>query len=133
MIKITEAKLDLNSDPEMFKMLDNGIRGGICVITKRLSRANNSLLPPALYDPDSPELHILYLDANNLYGWAMSQVMPSHNFRWMEEADYINIDWPHLNEDRTTGYFVECDLEYPAELHDEHNDYPLAPERLVLH
>ena len=59
MLKITEAKLDLISDPEMFKMLDNGIRGGICVITKRLSRANNSLLPSALYDPDSPELHIL--------------------------------------------------------------------------
>ena len=133
MLKITEAKLDLISDPEMFKMLDNGIRGGICVIVKRLSRANNPLLPPEFYDPTQLSRFLLYLDANNLYGWAMSQIMPHGNFKWMSEDEFKNIDWLHQTDEQTTGYFVECDLVYPPEIHDEHNDYPMAPERMVLH
>jgi hypothetical protein len=51
----------------------------------------------------------------------------------MSDADIAQIDWLKQSETQSTGYYIECDLEYPPELHDSHNDYPLAPERLVLH
>jgi uncharacterized protein YeeX (DUF496 family) len=68
----------------------------------------------------------MYHDANNLYGFAMSQLSPEKEFEWFEgltEQDIVNY------VDGECGYFVECDLKYPHELHDKHNDYPLAPER----
>jgi len=67
---------------------------------------------------------IQYLDANNLYGWAMSQSLPVSNFKWMTES--------HLENWREIPCILEVDLEYPKELHDLHNDYPLAPERIVV-
>ena len=83
MLKLTDVELDLISDPEMYKLLDNGLRGGICMITKRHAKSNNTLLPAALYDPAKPTSHIMYLDANNLYGWAMSQPMGLGDFRYV--------------------------------------------------
>ena len=132
MLKLTNINLELISDPEMFKMIDSALRGGICMITKRYAKANNPLLPAALYDPTKPSNYIMYLDANNLYGWAMVQPIAFGGFRWMEEDEFSKIDWQAQTETQATGYYLECDLEYPKEIHDAHNDYPLAPERLVV-
>ena len=74
----------------------------------------------------------MYLDANNLYGWAMSQPLPVSDFEWVDNIlDLQNtiVDHP---ADHDNGYILEVDLEYPKELHREHNSYPLAPERLVV-
>ena len=68
--------------------------------------------------------NISYLDANNLYGWAMSQPLPVGNFEWMSEEELKN--W------KNHSCILEVDLEYPKELYDLHNDYPLAPERLKV-
>ncbi len=76
------------------------------------------------YDDSKPTKHITYLDANNLYGWAMSNPLPTGGFKWMEEKELDN--W------RNVPCTVEVDLEYPKELHDAHNEYPLAAERLVI-
>ena len=75
----------------------------------------------------------LYWDANNLYGWAMCQPLPDGEFTWETELDADRLIELYVdNPDR--GCIVKCDLEYPVELHDLHNDYPLAPERkLVTH
>ena len=73
------------------------------------------------YDPGKPIKYIMYLDANNLYGWAMSQPLPVRDFKWMTSDELIN--W------RDHPCILEVDLEYPHHLHDAHNDYPLAPER----
>ena len=64
----------------------------------------------------------MYYDANNLYGWAMSQPLPYSGFKW--------VDKPPTEPGK--GCILEVDLEYPAELHESHNDYPLAPERLKV-
>jgi len=75
--------------------------------------------------------YIMHLDANNLYGLAMSQKLPLKGYKWVKDfkvEDIINYN------DKTSkhGYFIECDIEYPKEFHDKHNDYPLAPERLKV-
>ena len=100
------------------------------MVSKRHARANN----PAIegYDPERPNSHILYLDANNLYGWAMSQPLPTGGFRWVEDCDGLAGTIQDQPADGPEGFILEVDLEYPQELHDEHNAYPLAPERMVV-
>ena len=72
----------------------------------------------------------MYLDANNLYGWAMSQYLPTGNFRWMTDKETNKIDLrKYKADDGKKGLILEVDLEYPRELHDLHNDYPSAPEK----
>ena len=125
-LKLTDIKLDLISDPDMYLFVEKGIRGGISTITKRYAAANNKYM--ADHKPGLTSKFITYLDANNLYGWAMDQPLPYRDFGWMssEELD----EWEWLPED--TGCIMEVDLEYPDELHDLHNEYPLAPERLTI-
>ncbi len=132
MLKMTECELELISDPEIFRTLDGGIRGGISMISKRYARANNKLLGDANFDPSKPTSYIIYLDANNLYGWAMSCALPCSGFKWLEEDEWMGIDWKVQESEQTIGYIVVCDLDYPEELHESHNDYPLAVERLNL-
>ena len=67
---------------------------------------------------------------NNLYGWAMSEYLPYGEFEWLENIDEFDIN--SISEKSDTGYFLEVDLEYPDELHELHNDYPLAPEKLAV-
>ena len=76
------------------------------------------------YDPRLPSKYITYLDANNLYGWAMSKPLPTYFFEWMTEAELEN--WTNFS------CILEVDMEYPTGLHDLHNDYPLAPESLKV-
>ena len=101
------------------------------MITKRFARANNPMLGEH-YKPDLPKSYIIYFDANNLYGWAMSQTLPKEKFIWMAEKDFREIEWQAQTETQEVGYVIECDLDYPSELHDLHNEYPLAPERMDI-
>ncbi len=122
MLKLTEIRLDLISDPDMYLMVESGIRGGISSIMKRYAKANNKYVEG--YDKSKTSVHIPYLDANNLYGWAMSHDLPVKNFRWMDEDELEN--W------QTKPCILEVDLEYPKQLHDFHSEYPLAPEQLQI-
>ena len=72
------------------------------------------------FDPTKDSNFFSYLDANNVYGWAMSKQLPTSGFEWMTDDELD--DWKHLS------CILEVDLEYPEDLHDIHNDYPLAPE-----
>ena len=84
------------------------------------------------YDPEKPSSHILYLDANNLYGWVMSQPLPTGAFRWEEDCEQLAktiVDHP---ADDPEGFILEVDLEYPEYLHNAHNTNPLAAERMVV-
>ena len=67
---------------------------------------------------------------NNLYGWAMSEYLPYEGFKWLKNVDKFDV--MSINEKSPIGYFLEVDLEYPDELHELHNDYPLAPEKLAV-
>jgi hypothetical protein len=121
-LKLTEVELDLISDPDMYLLVERGIRGGISTITKRHAIANNKYM--ANYDPKKESKYLPYLDANNLYGWAMSQPLPIKNFEWMNDSE--------LEKWEEHSCILEVDLEYPDDLHDLHNEYPLAPERITV-
>ena len=88
MLKKTKISLELLSDPDMLLMVENGIRGGISTITKRYAKANNKYMED--YNEKHKSTYIKYLDANNLYGWAMSQKLPTHDFKWMNKTEIKN-------------------------------------------
>lgn len=121
-LKNTRVKLELLTDPDMLLLFEAGIRGGVSMITNRYGRANNPYTRK--YQPRKKRKYITYFDANNLYGWAMSKPLPVGDFRWMSEGELE--DWQNI------PCVLEVDLEYPEELHDLHNDYPLALETLVV-
>ena len=121
-LKMTQVNLELLHDQDMLLMVEKGIRGGVSMITKRHGVANNKYM--GNHDEESPSKHIIYLDANNLYGWAMSKKLPTHGFKWLSPSQLGN--WKYH------PCILEVDLEYPHELHDLHNEYPLAPEHLEM-
>ena len=82
------------------------------------------------YDPTNPSTFITYLDMNNLYGWAMSEYLPYGEFKWLENVDEFDVN--SINEKSEIGYFLEVDLKYLEELHELHNNYPLASERRAV-
>ena len=83
------------------------------------------------YDKTKLSKFLMYLDANNLYGWAMTQKLPVHSFKWMSNKEIENIFNNQIVQVwEKTPCILEVDLEYPEELHDLHNDYPLCPERV---
>ena len=84
------------------------------------------------YDEKAPSKYIMYLDANNLYGWAMFQYLPTGGFRWLTEKEINKIDLAKYKEDRKKGMILKVDLEYQQELHDLHNDYPLTSEKIKV-
>ena len=122
MLKTTKVNLDLLTDIDMAMMIEKGIRGGVSMITTRHSKANNKYM--GNYDPKKPSKYIQYLDANNLYGWAMSQPLPTGDFKWMTSKQ--------LESWIDHSCILEVDLDYPQELHDLHDDYPLAPKRVQV-
>ena len=127
MLKMTETKLELMSDVDMFQFIEKGMRGGISYIANRYGKANNKYMKE--YDEKASSKYIMYLDANNLYGWAMSQYLPTGGFKWLSEKE-VNLS--KYNDEFEKGLILEVDLEYPKELHDLHNDYPLAAEKIKV-
>ena len=130
MLKMTNIKLELMTDIDMFQFIEKGLRGGISYIANRYGEANNKYMKE--YDEKAPSKYIMYLDANNLYGWAMSQYLPTGRFRWMTQKQIDKIDLAKYKEDSDKGIILEVDLKYPKELHDLHNDYPLAAEKIKV-
>ena len=126
MLKMAGIELEKVSDIDKYLFIEKGLRGGISFIAKRFDKANNEYCPD--YDPKKASTLISYLDMNNLYGYAMSEYLPYGIFKWLKNID--NFDIMSMSEKSSIGYFLEVDLEYPEELHELHNDSPLAPEKL---
>ena len=93
-------------------MVETGLRGGVSYIANRYSKSNNKYLSD--YDENKNSSYLLYLDANALYAWAMSLLLPTGGFKWLKEDKWDDI----FKNKEGIGYFSECDLEYPKELHD---------------
>ena len=128
MLKMTGVKLENISDIDQYFFIEKGLSGGVSYIAKRYAKANNKYICD--YDPNKPSTFITYLDKNNLYGWAMSKYLPYGEFEWLEDVDKLDV--MSINEKSDAGYFQEVDLKYPNELHELHNHYPLAPEKLAV-
>ena len=126
-LKITDIELELLNDPNMLLMFEKGIRGGISIISNRYGEANNKYMRKG-YNKNKPSKYLMYLDANNLYGCAMSEKLPTHGFKWLTggEMEKIYENRHNLNK---IPCILEVDIEYPENLHDLHNDYPLCPEK----
>ncbi|PFX14317.1 hypothetical protein AWC38_SpisGene21541 [Stylophora pistillata] len=123
-LKLTKIELELLSDINMLHMFEAGIRGGISMISTRHAKANNKYMGER-FDPTQPSKFITYLDANNLYGWAMSKCLPTGGFEWVDEKDFRK--WKNF------PCILEVDLKgAKEELHDHFNDYPPAPENLLI-
>ena len=128
-LKMTKINLELLSDVDKLLMIEKGIRGGISIISNRYGKANNKYM--ADFNKKELSKYLMYVDANNLYGCAMSEKLPVHSFKWMSNKEIENLFNNQIVQVwEKTPCILEVDLEYPEELHDLHNDYPLCPERV---
>ena len=118
---MTQIKLKLISDIGKYYFVDNGLRGGISYISKKFSELNNIYMQNC--DPTKENKYITDLDANNLFGWVMSQYLPYGEFKWVKN-DNVDVS-PY-------DYILVVDLEYPDDLHNLDNNYPLAQEKLEI-
>ena len=127
-LKYTGIKLELLTDLDMLLMFEWGIRGGITQTVRKYASANNKYMGDR-FDPKSESSYLQYLDANNLYGWAMSQPLPTGGFKWVD----VNPNEISELETRTDkGYILEVDVSYPKELHNSHNYLPFMCERMEV-
>ena len=128
MLKMTGVKLEKISDIDKSLFIEKGLRGGISYIAKRYAKANNKYTND--YDLKKPSKFITYLDMNNLHGCGLTAYLPYGKFKWLKNVDGFDVN--SISEKSPIVYFLEVDLEYPKELHELHNDDPLAPEKLAV-
>ena len=124
----TGIKLEILTNPDMLLMFEQGIRGGITQAVRKYASANNKYMGDR-FNPKSESSYLQYLDANNLYGWAMSQPLPTGGFKW------VDVNPNEISELATRtdkGYVLEVDVSYPKELHNSHNDLPFMCEKMEI-
>ena len=128
-LKKTDIELELLTDYDMLLMIEKAI-GGICHSIHRYAKANNKYMKK--YNNNEESSYIQYLDANNLYVWAMSNKIPVNGFKWTDN-NIINEEFiKNYNENDKKGYIFEVDIKYPKKLHDLHSDLPFLPERMEI-
>ena len=134
-LKKTNIELELLTDYDMLLMVEEGIRSGICHSIHRYAKANNKYMKN--YNNNEESSYIQYLDANNLYGWAMSEKLPVNGFKWIGNNEtsglVINEDFiKNYDENNDKGSIFEVDVKYPKRLHDLHSDLPFLSERMEI-
>ena len=130
-LKKTEVKLELLTKNDMLLIVEKGIRGGICYAIHRHAKANNKCMKN--YDQNKESSYIQYLDANNSYGWAMSQKLPVDGLNGKKCISKFNEDLiKNYDEESDEGYILDVDVEYPKNLQDLHSDLPFLPKRMKL-
>ena len=143
-LKKTNVELELLTDYDMLLMVEEGIRGGICRSIHRYLKANNKYMKN--YNNNEESSYIQYLDANNLYGWAMSNKLPVNGFKWTDTSEtralarnnktaepIINEEFiKNYNKNNDKGYIFEVDVKYPKRLHELHSDLLFLSERMEV-
>ena len=143
-LKKINIELELLTDCDMLLMVKEGIRGGICQSIHRYAKANNKSMNN--YNNNEDSSYIQYLDANNLYGSAMSKKLPVNGFKWIDNNETagpssLELSAKHIineefiknyNKMDKKGYILEVDVKYHKKLHDLHSDLPFLPERMEI-
>jgi len=132
MLKLTNIELELLTDIDMLYFFQEAIIGGLSFISKRYVKVNNKYMKD--FDNTQDSSYFIPLDANNLYGNAMSQYLPYKDFKWCtdEEIEDLEKELFNIPDNSDIGYTLQVDLEYPKDLHDKHNDFPFFPEHLTV-
>ena len=111
----------------MYLFFEKGMKGRVYYISKRCSKSSNRYLK--YFEPKQNPNHIIYLDTNNLYGYAMSKFLATSEYKWIYPEEF------KLNKYTSNSFkrwVLEVDLGYPRELNEFHNDYPLAPDEIEI-
>ena len=132
-LKKTGVKLELLTDNDMLTMIEEGIRGGMCNAVYRHAKANNKYMKN--YNKNIESSYLMYLDTNNLYGWAMSKRLSADSFKWIKKDNLSKFNEKFIkdyDENSDKGYILEVDVEYPKNLHKLHRDLPFLPEGMKI-
>ena len=130
-LKKTNVELELLTDYDMLLMVEEGIRGGICHAMQRYDKANNKYMKD--YDKKKKSSYIQYLDADNLYGKAMTEKLPVKGFRWIDDISKIDEDFvKDYNKNNNKGYILDVNVDYTNKLQNLHSDLPFLPERMII-
>ena len=130
-LKKTGVKLELLTDGNMFLTYEEGISGGICNKVHSYAEANNKYMKN--YDKNKESSFLMYVDANNLYGWTMSKKLPVDGFKWVDDLSMFTEDFiKSYDEESDVGYLLVVDIEYPKTLHMLHSDLPFLPEKMKI-
>ena len=128
MLKMTGVKIELLTDISMVLIIENTIRGGLTQVVRKYAVANNKYLPE--YDKNRLSSYLQYLDANNLYGYAMIRKLPLNNFKWSGPNKFTSEFIKNFDENKSNkGYLLEVDIEYPKKVHKEHEGLPFLLEQ----
>ena len=131
MFKKTGAKLELLTDENMFLMYEEGIRGGICNKVHSYAEANSKYMKN--YDKNKESSFLMYVDASNFYGWAMSKKLPVDGFKWVDDISRFTEDSvQNYDEEGDVGYLLVADIEYPKTLRMLHSDLHYLPDRMKV-
>ena len=127
-LKKTGVELELLTDYNMLLRAEKKIKGKKCDVLHTYANANNKYKKN--YDKNIESSYLMYLDANNLYGWEMSQKLSINSFKWVEDLSQFNEDFiKDYDENSNKGYIIEGDNEYPKKLLNHHKGYPVLAER----
>ena len=127
-LKKTKVKLELLTDYDMLLMIESEIRRDMCQAIPKYAKANNKYMKN--FNKNILSTYLQYLDANNLYGWAMCKNLPVDGFKWIDDLFTFNENLiENYNENSDIGYFFEVDIEYLKELFNKHKDLPFLPNR----
>ena len=129
-LKKTNIELELLTDYDMLLMVEEGIGSGICHSIHRYAKANNKYMKN--YNNNEDSSYIQYLDANNLYCWAISKKLPVNAFKWINNNEINEEFIKNYNENNNKGYILEVDVKYPKRLHKLHSDLPFLSERMKI-
>ena len=124
--KVKLNLLNLLTDIDILLMVEKGIRGGICHCLYLYAKGNNKCMKE--YDKNKESSYIQCWDVNSLYGRAISQ-KPVNNFEWIKDTSKF---YKNYNEENDEGFFLEVDVQYFENLHQNHNDLSFLPERINL-
>ena len=127
MLKMKNIELELIPDPDMFIFFEKATRRRISYISNKYSKTNNKYLKS--YDWKQESKHIIWLDSNNLYSYAMSKFLSTSWFKWIDPKEF---DLNKYTSNSSKGCVLEVDLEYPKELLELHNDYLLAAYEIEI-